>query len=156
MERIEAESRLPYNHQNNSYDGRKARITDYAENASVNLPGPASPQLEAELALRSDLFRKVTQEYKLQKEITDKQRPNLTPEQNRGLKLIKKRIKEGEYLVLKSDKSNKFVILSREAYIQMGMKHVTEDKELTNSEVTDIQRKITGHTSMLIRILDLG
>ena len=37
----------------------------------------------------------------------------------------------------------------------MGKKHVSADKELTNEEVSKIRKKIKGHTSMLIRILEL-
>ena len=120
------------------------------------MPNPGFPQLEAELALRSDLYRKVIYEYKIQKEITTKQRPNLTSTQNKGLKIIKKRIKQGEYLVLKSDKSGKFVVSSRLAYEEMGAKHIKDDRIVDNLEIANIQKKIAGHTSMMIRMLGHG
>ena len=55
-----------------------------AENASVKLPGHISPQLEAELALISELYRQTIKEYKLKKEITEKQKSNLTNEERIG------------------------------------------------------------------------
>ena len=72
---------MQYNHQTGGYDGRKLKSSDLKENAAIKLPGPASAQYEAELALRSELYRQTVGEYKDMNNIKKKQKSNLSIEQ---------------------------------------------------------------------------
>ena len=62
------------------------------------------------------------------------QEGNLTPEEQRGLKSLKRRIKEGEIVVLPTDKSGRFAIMSMETYVKAGMVHVKDDIEVGVTE----------------------
>lgn len=107
MRRLHLESRMVFNPDTKIYDCRKLRPSENSENASVKLPGPATPPIETELAMRSELYGHTIHEYKAMKEITRKQKINLNQRQRRGLELIKKF-------------GGKFAVASREAYDEMG------------------------------------
>ena len=77
----------------------------------------------------------------------------MSSSQRKGLKSLKRRIKQGELLVVESDKSGKFVVCSTVAYIQMGNSHAANDEEILNEQVKDIQNKLRGHTSMRIKLI---
>ena len=153
---IEAKLRMPHDMENSIYDGGKLRSTDMSENASVKLPMPIAPQQEAELAIRSEMIRSTVKEYRNMKNITKKQHMNLTKLQKTGLDTIKARIKSGDYIVMKTDKTGTFAVASREAYLAMGQVPVAGDRIVDNRDIGDIQNKVVGHTSMLARILKLG
>ena len=56
-----------------------------------------------------------------------------------------KRIKEGEIVVMKTDKSGKMCISTKEKYIELGMQHVKGDKEISREELRCIERILNGH-----------
>ena len=45
------------------------------------------------------------------------------------MRKLKKRIKDGEILVLKSDKSGKIMAMKKEEYLKIGVKGVEGDKK---------------------------
>ena len=51
---------------------------------------------------------------------SQKEYTNLTKSEKRGLRKLTKRVKAGEIVVIKSDKSGKLCICSMEAYMAMG------------------------------------
>ena len=54
----------------------------------------------------------------------------MTEAQLKGLKSLKKRVKEGQIVICKTDKSGKFGVASLEAYKQMGEVHTRGDEEI--------------------------
>ena len=46
---------------------------------------------------------------------------------------------------MKTDKSEKFSVATIEKYIEMGMGHVKDDKQVTRDEVREIERALNGH-----------
>ena len=49
------------------------------------------------------------------------QETNLSEEETSGLKKLKKRVEEGRGVVMKTDKSGKMCISTKEKYIELGM-----------------------------------
>ena len=43
------------------------------------------------------------------------------------------------------------MVASREAYLEMGMRKMKKENEVTNKEVKEMQRKMNGHMSMIIK-----
>ena len=54
---------------------------------------------------------------------------NLTMSEKKGIQKLRKRIKEEEIVVLKTDKSGKLVVANKENYLKMGMSKIKEDRE---------------------------
>ena len=84
------------------------------------------------------------------------QENNLTPEEARGLKKLKKRVKEGELVVVKSHKSGKFAIMSMEEYKRAREVHTVNDTEVTVEFLIKNQRKINEHLSILLKTFMVG
>ena len=63
------------------------------------------------------------------------QRPNLTDEELAGFKSLQKRVKSGDIIILKTDKSNKFAVSDYESCLRMGEEHTKKDKEIERSEL---------------------
>ena len=55
---------------------------------------------------------------------------NLSEEEQRGLKSLMKKIKEDKILIMKTDKSGKLAVTTKEKYTEMGMEHVGKDSEV--------------------------
>ena len=53
---------------------------------------------------------------------------NLTESQQIGLKSLKKRVKEAQIIILKTDKSGKLCVATVEEYIRMGQVHTGKDQ----------------------------
>ena len=112
------------------YDEGKRRVTDLEECSRVTLPKPLSVRRESEIELRRECHDRVYQKYR--QEFCNKdgeQKTNLTEDEKKGLKKIQKRIKEGDLVVMKTDKSGKMSVTDRENYVKMGQEHVKNDKK---------------------------
>ena len=75
---------------------------------------------------------------------------NLNAKERRGIQKLRERIKEGEIVILKTDKSGKLMIANKEDYLKMGKSKIAEDKKL------DIEEKINNHTRILTKIFNIG
>ena len=53
----------------------------------------------------------------------------LTKGERMGLESLKKRIKEGEIVVVETDKSGKFSVMNQDEYLQAGDLHVVNDRK---------------------------
>ena len=67
-----------------------------------------------------------------------------------------KRIQDGEILVLKTDKSGKLTLISREKYLELGKKENKVDQKIDRAEVKRIERKLNEHTKMWAKIVNAG
>ena len=81
---------------------------------------------------------------------------NLSKSEKKGLKSLRKRIRKGEIVVLKSDKSSKLCVIKKEKYLQVGIKNQGEDKKIDRIELQKIEKKINEHTRMLCKIMNIG
>ena len=76
------------------------------------------------------------------------QRFNLSQAQRNGLKKLRKRVQDGEAIVMMTDKSGKLAVADVESYLDMGKVHTSGDKEVGEAEVKKTQRLYNGHVSM--------
>ena len=65
-------------------------------------------------------------------------------------------MKAGELVVVRTDKSGKFSIMSIEEYRRAGEVHTNKDKEVTVEFLMKNQRKVNGHLSMLLKTFMVG
>ena len=70
--------------------------------------------------------------------------------QRTGLKKLCKRVKEGEIVVTKTDKSGRLFVSSMEGYLRKGMKHVGEDREITMEEAKALERRMENLSEMWV------
>ena len=122
-----------FNWRDKTINFARRRATDLKGNSRVYFPRKArSVEVESNFqTLRSILmttFRTYTREYCDRK---GKQKTNLSGSQEAGLKSLRKRINEGELLVVPTDKSGTFAAMSRTAYWEAGMVHTKNDKEVS-------------------------
>ena len=84
------------------------------------------------------------------------QESNLTQDEKEGLKKLKKRFKEGEIIVLPTDKSGRFGVMSYENYVKAGGKHTGKDEEVGMNEIVRTQSELNGNMSMLLKFCKTG
>ena len=156
-EEIEARCRQVFDPETKEYDARRRRVTDLQECSRVTLPKPLSAENEAKLELRKATQMEIFKEYLAKN--TDKkndQKSNLTRQEQEGLKTLQKKIKEGDLVVLKTDKSSKFTVTNKQEYLKMGQEHVDKDKMVTRQEVIEIEETINGHSRAWAHIWGSG
>ena len=56
---------------------------------------------------------------------------NLTLAEQRGMKSLQERVKQGEIVVTETDKSRRFCVLTRSQYNEAGMKHTSKDEKIS-------------------------
>ena len=88
----------------------------------VTLPKPLPINEEALLELRRELHKKIYDEHRAAFTKIGEQISNMTEEELQGLRSLLKRIRAGEILIIKTDKSGKVVITSVEDYKKLGMR----------------------------------
>ena len=156
-EEMAAESRSIYDEENKSVNLNKLRVTDYKQNSRVILPRAQSNEKEAKLEV---LRREIQESHKVWMEqhcnCKGDQVMNLDNEEQEGLKSLRKRNSEGEIVILPTDKSGRFAVMSFTTYVKAGMTHVNGDEEISLDGLKKNQKKINGHISMIIKIFGLG
>jgi hypothetical protein len=111
IEELEARARQFYDPEEKTYDYRNKWVTDLQENTRVSLPKALEPLEEASIEMRRAIHLRIFREYMGEEcDEKGKQSPNLLEEEDRGLKKLLKRIQNHELVVLKTDKSTKFVV----------------------------------------------
>ena len=80
----------------------------------------------------------------------------MTEEQQAGLKSLKKRIQEGEIVVIKTDKSGKLCVSTRDEYVKMGMMHAGKDKKITRKEIHEMEKQTNGHSIAWAKMQNTG
>ena len=68
-----------------------------------------------------------------------KQVTNLSPSQVKGLKSLRKRVAEGELVIIPTDKSGRLAVMSRDSYRAAGMKHTLRDRVVTWDDIWESQ-----------------
>ena len=145
-EEQDARSRMIYDPETVTYNDHNRRVTDLQECSRVTLPKPLPIQEEAKIEIRREMHNRIYSQYI--KEFCNEngdQKTNLTEDETRGLKKLKKRVEEGGGVVMKTDKSGKMCISTKEKYIELGMQHVKGDKEISREELRCIERILNGH-----------
>ena len=81
---------------------------------------------------------------------------NISKRQYKGYKRIMKRLKNGEFKMALPDKSNHHAIIGNKEYLEMGSEHMKKDKKVTLEETINLARETDQHTSMMLKIFNLG
>ena len=138
------------------YDDRKRRVTDLKECSRVTLPKPLPVTEEALIEIRRDIHDRIFMEYWREKTKNGEQTLNLSDIEIRGLRSILKRLRDSEIIIMKTDKSGKFCIVSIEDYLRMGQDHVSKDKDIGRKEVIEIDKLLNGHAMSWCKIWGSG
>ena len=64
------------------------------------------------------------------------QKSSLTAKERRRLKFLRKSVNEVDLVVLQTDKSGRFAIMTKETYIKEGDKHTNSDTEVARGGAT--------------------
>ena len=157
VEEEEAKTRQVFNPLEKIFDNRKKRVTDLKENSRVILPKPLPPVHEANIEMRRNIYKKLFKDFKETNcNRKGEQKPNMTENEIAGLRTRRKRISEGEIVVLKTDKSGKFCITDRETYLELGKVHTSGDREINRGEIKEREKILNAHTSMWIKMTNMG
>ena len=111
------------------YDDRKRRVTDLQECSRVTLPKPLPVTEEAMIELRREVHSSVYEEHRKRRTKDGEQQKNMSEIEVRGLRSLLLRIGKGEIIIMKTDKSGKFCIVSVEDYLKMEQVHIKQDEE---------------------------
>ena len=106
----------------------------------MTLPKPLPVQEEALIEIRREIHNRIYKEHRKNFTIDGDQIDNLDEKEIRGLRSILKRIRAGELIVIKTDKSGKFCIVSVEDYLKLGEAHTKKDREISRREVMETEK----------------
>ena len=160
----------------NKVNFNNRRPTDYKHNKRIILPKPAPIEIELECDRRRRKYLQVLDMYKAEIKKKKKQSchkdekniekkgendikerhpkrkkekseiDNLSDSEQKGLKSLKKRVREGELVLTTTDKSGRMAVLSREQYIEAGKVHTEKDELLDWKTIHYLQNQINSHT----------
>ena len=81
---------------------------------------------------------------------------NITDRLQEGRRLIEKRVRKKEIIVLASDKGKEVVVVTPEIYREMGLEHTAGDLPIDWRDLQVIQRDLCGHARSICRIFKVG
>ena len=81
---------------------------------------------------------------------------NITEDEAAGMKSVKKKVKEEEWVVMQTDKSKRLTANTKQNYLERLYKHTEGDVVVTMEEKNKIERELNATTLQLGRILNLG
>ena len=81
---------------------------------------------------------------------------NLTKKEKEGLESIRKRIKDGQLVIVPTDKSGRFSVMDLDTYMQAGLKHTSKDEKVSIHQIRENQSELNGHVSMILKIYRVG
>ena len=119
------------------------RVTESRFNAHITLPKPLSPNKEFYINLRRETFMRTMKKF-LKKYEKDKIKMNISKRQHKDYKRIMKRLKNGEFKMCLTDKSNHHAVIGNEEYLEMGREHTKKDKKVALEKPCTWQEKVTG------------
>ena len=157
MDEHEAESRQVFDPVKGVFDNRKRRVTDLKECNRVFLPKPLEAEQEAMFEVRRSTQRRIYNQCR--DENCNKfgdQRSNLTAGQEAALKNLMKRVAKRDLIIMKTDKSGRFVVASEEEYKKLGEVHTRKDRKIDRQELIEIERQLNGHSTAWAKMWNSG
>ena len=146
-EELESEARMIYNPKTRIFDSRKRRVTDLKECTRVTLPKPLSPEDESKIEVRKRTQKEIYEKFrKVNTNERGEQKSNLKKNELKGLKSLQSRIQKDEIIVLKTDKSGRFIVTTPDMYIEMGKEHTTKDREIDWPEMRKMEKIVSSHS----------
>jgi hypothetical protein len=130
-EEMAAQTRMVYDEESNTLDARGLQVNDYTHNSRVIFPGAQAGEKENNLVvMRTELLHQHREWVKENCNCRGEQTMNMSSKEQEGLKRIKKKVADGKIVILPTDKSGRFGVMSMATYIRAGMVHVGEDREI--------------------------
>ena len=120
------------------------------------MPKPLKVAEEAKIEMRRELHSKIFNDFFTNKTKEGDQIQNLSPAELRGLKSLLKRIRAGELLIILTDKSSRFCVVSVEDYLKMGEVHTANDIIVNREEIDEIEKRLNGHSVSWVKIFQTG
>ena len=156
-EEAEAYNRMIYNPKERVFDNRRRRVTDLKQCSRITLPKPLSTDEESRLEVRKRTNKELYEKYRTKNTNSKgEQRTNLTKDEKLGLKTLQERINKDEVIIMKTDKSNKFVVTTPDNYVKMGEEHTAKDKEITWKQMRELETVVSSHTMAWDSIWNTG
>ena len=141
-------------------DFRKKPVTACDLKKRIKVPDPVEEVKEGQiLALVGTLERLVEQEAVKEKEACLRAggpASTLTKQQRESRKSLLAREKEGELVILGTDKSGKRAVMSKELYIGTMAPHMKGDTVHPREEVVSQENKFNGAATQILRALRMG
>ena len=81
---------------------------------------------------------------------------NVDKETRDGIKLLRDRVKSGEFLVQLTDKSGQLCVDTKDNYVASMQPHIQNDPVISLEERDKTERVLNGHCIQLTRILRMG
>ena len=124
-----AQTRMAYDDDKQTWNANGLRVTDYKGNSRVIFPKalPLADEQKLEV-LRLELLHQYRSWVRDNCNHQGDQKMNLTGEEQRGLKSLRRRMKEGELVILPTDKSGRFAVMTMETYLRAGQVHTKGDR----------------------------
>ena len=113
-----------------------------ATNQRTYLPPGRPPMEEAVIAVRKEIWKEWTRKY-IGKHCNmkgEQKVKNMTTTAARGYEKLLKRVKTGDIVITKSDKSNHMVVSSMESYYEQGKILTEEDMAINWEKAREIQK----------------
>ena len=145
-EEEEAKKRQTFDPINKVYGDGKRRVRDLQECSRVILPKPLSVTEEAMIELRREVHLSVYEEHRKRWTKDGEQQKNMSEIEVQGLRSLLLRIGKGEIIIMKTDKSGKFCIVSVEDYLKMGQVHIKQDLELKRKDMIQTDKILNGNS----------
>ena len=86
----------------------------------------------------------------------NEQESNLSIKEQKGLRKLQKKIKDGSLVILKTDKSGKLTAMEKTKYEKLGLEKNRGDKVLDRIELRQIESKINAQSKFWTNILKSG
>ena len=81
---------------------------------------------------------------------------NLSKDEVTGLRSLQKRLKSGDIVIMKTDKSSKFAVTDQDNYLRLGEEHVSKDREIGRVEIREREKTLNSHSAMFIKMWNIG
>ena len=91
-----------------------------------------------------------------EKKRRNQEQRNLTAAEKRGISKLRKRIEKDEMVIVKTDKSGKLGVISKERYLKTDIKGNGADKEVNRDELKKIEKNLNDHTRMICKVVNAG
>ena len=158
IEENELRGRMVFDGEHDRFSYAKKKVTDCKGNSRVNFPKEVG-KYDDEAALEmmrmelTEVFKKYGNEKCMKGGV---QKPNLNEAEINGMKSLQKRVSNGEILVVPTDKSGRFAVMSVPTYELAGSAHTKKDEEVSPEIVKSTQTELNGNVSMLIKTFKIG
>ena len=81
---------------------------------------------------------------------------NVTNRQFKGYKKLKKWLKNRQFKMAMTHKSNHLAVIENEMYLKMGEEHTVKDSKISLDDAMDLAKKNNQHMSILLKIFNMG